>query len=240
MGYAIMRFSKIKNVNTGNGILRHIRREITIPTLTHPENKNVKITMSNSGVDYSNCTFKQILDRKLNGKKPRANSVLGLEFIFAFTPGCVEAENIRGWATASLQWLSEKFGSDNIICSVLHNDEKSPHIHAVVIPMFDGKLNCKHYINGPASCREMQDTYYQAVKDFGDLERGINSKITKRIHESNKRWMARNAENEQTLTAYQKTFGKEDEWDFDTLIQFNRNKTEEMTAVKFRLSDRAI
>ena len=240
MGYAIMRFSKIKNVNTGNGILRHIRREIAIPTLTHPENKNVKITLSNSGVDYSNCTFKQILDSKLNGKKPRANSVLGLEFIFAFTPGCVKAENIKYWATASLQWLSEKFGSDNIVCSVLHNDEKSPHIHAVVIPMFDGKLNCKHYINGPASCREMQDTYYQAVKNFGDLERGINSKITKRIHESNKRWMARNAENEQSLTAYQKTFGKEDEWDFDTLIQFNRNKAEETTAVNFRLSDRAI
>ena len=75
MGYAIMRFSKIKNVNTGNGILRHIRREIAIPTLTHPENKNMKITLSNSGVDYSNCTFKQILDSKLNGKKPRANSV---------------------------------------------------------------------------------------------------------------------------------------------------------------------
>ena len=101
MGYAIMRFSKIKNVNTGNGILRHIRREITIPTLTHPENKNVKITLSKSEVDYSNCTFKQILDSKLNGKKPRANGVLGLEFIFAFTPGCVETENIRDWARLS-------------------------------------------------------------------------------------------------------------------------------------------
>ena len=113
-------------------------------------------------------------------------------------------------------------------------------VYPVNLVMFDGKLNCKHYINGPASCREMQDTYYQAVKAFGDLERGINSKITKRIHESNKRWMARNAENEQTLTAYQKTFGKEDEWDFDTTIRFNKNKTEEMTAVNFRLSDRAI
>lgn len=240
MGYAIMRFSKIKNVNTGNGILRHIRREITIPTLTHPENKNVKITLSKSEVDYSSYTFKQILDSKLNGQKTRANSVLGLEFIFAFTPGCVETENIKNWGEASMRWLSEKFGSDNIICSVLHNDEKSPHIHAVLIPMFDGKLNCKHYINGPASCREMQDTYYQAVKAFGDLERGINSKVTKRIHESSKRWMVRSAESERTLTAYQKTFGKEDEWDLDTVIQFNSNKAEETAAVKFLLSDRAI
>ena len=87
---------------------------------------------------------------------------------------------------------------------------------------------------------KIEDTYYQAVKNFGDLERGINSRVTKRIHESNKRWMARNAENERSLTAYQKTFGKEDEWDFDTMIRFNKNKTEEMTAVNFRLSDRAI
>ena len=93
--------------------------------MTHPENKNVKITLSKSEVDYSSYTFKQILDSKLNGQKTRANSVLGLEFIFAFTPGCVETENIKNWGEASMRWLSEKFGSDNINSLVLSHDKLS-------------------------------------------------------------------------------------------------------------------
>ena len=157
MGYAIMRFSKIKSVNTGNGVMRHIRREVDIKTLSHPERKNINILTEPIKVQYQHKTFNQILKDRLNGTKPRKNAVLGLEFVFAYTPGCVPDENIKVWSMASTQFLIDTFGIDNVVSVTLHRDERNPHIHAVVIPMADGKLNCKHYINGPASCRELQD-----------------------------------------------------------------------------------
>ena len=236
MGYAIMRFSKIKSVNTGNGVMRHIRREVEIKTLSHPERKNIRISTSKIKEQYQYQTFNEVLKGKLDGTKPRKNAVVGLEFIFAYTPGCVPDENVKNWSMATVAWLADNFGgTDNLAEVVLHLDEKSPHIHAVVIPMADGKLNCKHYINGPASCRALQDSYYEAVKDYGDLSRGINSKITKRIHESNKKWIAANAEKETKLEAYRKTFGTEDTWSSETIIRFERNKSQNV-----ELTDRAI
>ena len=235
MGYAIMRFSKIKSASTGNGVMRHIRREVDIKTLSHPERKNINILTEPIKGQYQNKTFNQILKNRLNGTKPRKNAVLGLEFVFAYTPGCVPDENIKAWSMASTQFLIDTFGIDNVVSVTLHRDEKNPHIHAVVIPMFEGKLNCKHYINGPASCRALQDSYYEAIKDYGDLSRGINSKITKRIHESNRRWIARNSDKEITLSAYQKTFGTPDSWSIETSVKFEMNK-----GANFELSDRAI
>ena len=235
MGYAIMRFSKIKSASTGNGVMRHIRREVDIKTLSHPERKNINILTESIKENYQNKTFNQILKNRLNGTKPRKNAVLGLEFVFAYTPGCVPDKNIKAWSMASTQFLIETFGVENVVSVTLHRDERNPHIHAVVIPMIDGKLNCKHYINGPASCRELQDRYYAAVKDYGDLQRGINSKVTKRIFESSKKWWARNGDKEINLEAYQKTFGGPDSWSIETSVKFEMNK-----GVNFELSDRAI
>ena len=81
----------------------------------------------------------------------------------------------------------------------------------------------------------MQDAYYEAIKGFGDLQRGVNSKITKRMHESNKRWIASNAAKAEELEAYQKTFGGPDSWSIETSVKFEMNK-----GVNFELSDRAI
>lgn len=221
MGYAIMRFKKIKSPVTLNGVQRHNERKVPIKTLTHPENKNINILTKEIAENCQDKTFYQILKEKTNGAKPRKNAVLGLEFIFAFTPGCISGENIKEWSLASTKFLTDWFGINNVISVILHTDEASPHIHAVVIPTADGKLNCKHYINGPASCRAMQDAYYEAVKDFGDLQRGVNSKITKRIHESNKRWIASNAVKSEELEAYRTAFGTPDTWDEITQLKFD-------------------
>ena len=230
-----MRFSKIKSASTGNGVMRHIRRQVDIKTLSHPERKNINILTEPIKEKYQNKTFNDILKDKLNGTKPRANSVLGLEFVFAFTPGCVTEDNLKAWSMASTQFLIDVFGIDNVVSVTIHRDEANFHAHAIVIPMFEGKLNCKHFIDGPASCRELQDRYYEMVKGYGDLQRGINSKVTKRIFESSKKWWARNGDKEINLEAYQKTFGTPDSWDIETSIKFERNK-----GVKFQLSDIAI
>ena len=43
MGYAIMRFKKIKSIVTLNGIQRHNERRVPIKTLTNPQNENINI-----------------------------------------------------------------------------------------------------------------------------------------------------------------------------------------------------
>lgn len=232
MGYAIMRFRKIKSILTLNGVQRHNERKVPIKTLTHPENTNVNILTPEISLNCQNKTFSTILKEKTEGSKIRKNAVLGLEFIMAFTPGCVGEENLKAWSIASAKFLIDWFGESNVISIIGHNDEGNYHLHVTVLPIVNGRLNCKKFIDGPASCRAMQDAYYEAVKDFGNLQRGVNSKITGRIHESNKRWMAENAEKEAELLAYRKTFGIYEEWDMETRLNFDSSN--------FQLSDIAI
>lgn len=94
------------------------------------------------------------------------------------------------WMEANLRWLNETFGKENVVSCVLHMDEKTPHLHATIVPIVtferqrreregEKKYNTK---SGPrlsaddvlkrARLREYQDTYAAAMREFG-LKRGI-------------------------------------------------------------------
>lgn len=222
MGFAIMRFSKIKSINQGNAVLAHARRKFEVKTLSHPENKNVTIltpAIVNNG--YEDMSFGQILDVVLqDSKPPKKNSVLALEFVMSFSKGSVTEDNLKSFAEASVRFLRDVFSEKNIVSVVLHRDEACEHIHAIVVPKIDGRLCCKHFINGSRSCSELQDKYYEYVKDCGDLQRGINRSITETKHEDFKRYKARLSENQATLDAYQAVYGTPEFMLLDDKIEF--------------------
>ena len=102
------------------------------------------------------------------------------------------------WTEANLRWLHETFGKENVVSCVLHMDEKTPHLHATIVPIVtserqrreregEQKYNTK---SGPrlsaddvlkrARLREYQDTYAVAMKQFG-LKRGIIGSTAKHV-----------------------------------------------------------
>lgn len=34
-----------------------------------------------------------------------------------------------------MKWLKDTFGSENLVSCVLHLDEKTPHLHATIVPI---------------------------------------------------------------------------------------------------------
>lgn len=67
-------------------------------------------------------------------------------------------------------WL---YGQQHIVKFIEHRDEKTPHIHAVAVP-----LNEQGWLTGnrfnPKRLREIQDAYHQRVSRHFGLERGVN------------------------------------------------------------------
>lgn len=47
-------------------------------------------------------------------------------------------EKLDEWCDDNIEWLQESFGKDNFVSVVLHMDEKTPHIHATVVPIVTG------------------------------------------------------------------------------------------------------
>ena len=78
-----------------------------------------------------------------------------------------------------MNWLNEKYGN-RIVSAILHVDEATPHIHALLVPLDDkGKLNCRSLFGGTRhTLSRLQTEYGEAVSSLG-IDRGIeNSRAT--------------------------------------------------------------
>ena len=51
----------------------------------------------------------------------------------------VQQGHLNRWTDANLKWLRDTFGADNVVSCVLHMDEKTPHLHATVVPIVMGE-----------------------------------------------------------------------------------------------------
>ena len=107
---------------------------------------------------------------------------------------------LDSWIDANLKWLRDTFGEDNLVSCVLHMDEKTPHLHATVVPIVTGERVSrkregeKKYEtkSGPrlsaddvmrrTKLHEYQNSYAAAMKPFG-LQRGIVGSTAK--HQAN-------------------------------------------------------
>lgn len=105
---------------------------------------------------------------------------------------------LNSWIEANLKWLKDTFGEENVVSAVLHMDEKSPHLHATIVPIVQGarkrreREGEKKYRtnNGPrlsadqvmsrGQLHHYQNTYGEAMKTFG-LERGIVGSTAKHV-----------------------------------------------------------
>lgn len=226
MGFAIMRIEKIKSVAAGNARLKHNRRQIKCVT-SNPHRKNVCLTFSKQMKKDRNKSFRQIFHERVQGQKIRKNAVMAIEVVLTFSPGSVPDENLKSWALDNAEWLRHTFNESNIIDCQLHMDEKTPHIHAMVIPIDErGKLNARAFVGGTREkMSRLQTDYAKAMQQQG-LERGICRELTKARHESSLRWHERQAEKESRLRFYEKVFGTEENWDFDKVLEFRKTKNQ--------------
>ena len=105
---------------------------------------------------------------------------------------------LDSWIDANLKWLRETFGNENLVSCVLHMDEKTPHLHATVVPIVTGERirrkreGEKKYEtkSGPrlsaddvmrrTKLHEYQNSYAKAMKPFG-LQRGIVGSTAKHV-----------------------------------------------------------
>ena len=126
-------------------------------------------------------TYSQMLDRSKN--------VVADEMIFTASPGFFKGlknKDIKKWADTCKEFVYQDLGykKEQVLHATVHMDEKTPHIHCVVIPLvkkLDKRTNTerytiskKQYIRDNKHLSELQDKYWERVPNKGfKLERGI-------------------------------------------------------------------
>lgn len=126
-------------------------------------------------------TYSQMLDRSKN--------VVADEMIFTASPGFFKGlknKDIKKWANTCMEFVYQDLGykKEQVLHATVHMDEKTPHIHCVVIPLvkkLDKRTNTerytiskKQYIRDNKHLSELQDKYWKRLTNKGfKLERGI-------------------------------------------------------------------
>lgn len=187
MAFAILRVAKVKGGGGLGGCADHIERTRYTPNA------------GPGGIRYLVGGDPAEEVRRRLPAKIRKNAVVAMEHLLTASPeyfrphdpsaaGTWDEMRTEMWARRAVEWLKSRYG-DNLASAVLHLDEATPHIHALVLPKRekDGKLDAatlytRHVL------REMQDSYAAAMKPLG-LERGIRGSTAK--HEDISRYYAR-------------------------------------------------
>lgn len=74
------------------------------------------------------------LQRKVGKNQTRAVRVL-LTGTHEQMMALANGSRLDDWCRANIKWLHDTFGRDNLVSCVLHMDEKTPHLHATVVPI---------------------------------------------------------------------------------------------------------
>ena len=104
-------------------------------------------------------------------------------------------EEILRWANTCMDFVYNDLGytKEQVLHSTIHMDEKTPHIHCVVIPLIkklDKRTNTerytiskKQYIKNNEHLSELQDKYHDRLVKAGfDLERGLKGSSAENIN----------------------------------------------------------
>lgn len=163
--------------------------------ITHALNHNLRIGKQQDNVDstrthknqYSGLNTKAKCNKRRDdilsrlGKKPRANAVLAHEVVVTASPDAFKDKSFNHgqYFKDAVKHIADLHGgSDNIISAAIHYDEETPHLHVIVMPVVDGKLNSRAVIGGNAKrMSELQSLFHNEVGAKHGLTRGkIGSK----------------------------------------------------------------
>jgi len=188
--YAVLRVAKLKTMGEIGQLGKHNER--TRETRNADEARlGDNVRLAGSG-DW--CADAQV--RLDDAPTIRKNAVLALEHVLTASRAFYQhgdahdrAARLTEWTDRSMAWLRETYGEKNIVAAVLHKDEQTPHIQALVVPIDDrGRLNAHAYTGGRLLLARMQDSYAEAMRPLG-LERGVKGSVAE--HQTVKEFYAK-------------------------------------------------
>jgi len=176
--YAVLRVAKVKTMGEIGALGKHNERLRETPNAdADRRGENVRLVGSGDWIADAQA-------RLDDAPKIRSNAVLAIEHVMTASRDFYQqgddqerAARLADWTERSMAWLRDRYGAENVVAAVLHKDEQTPHIQALVVPLHDERgLNAKHWLGGREKLSAMQDGYARAMEPFG-LARGVHGSV---------------------------------------------------------------
>jgi len=147
--------------------------------------------------DEKQKTERENRKKNFNQMLDDSNSVVADELLFTsdkeFFKG-MSKEDIIKWAETCMKFVYKDIGYEKwqVLNATIHMDEKTPHLHCVVVPLikkYDKRSNKdkwtiskKYYMKDQIYLSKLQDKYHERMVNNGyDLDRGIKNSDNEHI-----------------------------------------------------------
>ncbi|MBD2769683.1 plasmid recombination protein [Hymenobacter sp. BT664] len=191
MPYAIFLVSKVTTPGMATSVTQHnLRLEDT------PNADPARTWLNQEYVNQEHLPYLQMANERLaelDLVPRRRDAVRLVELVLTASAdgfaraadGLVPDMRDSAWVKDNLKFVREQFGEKNVVGAMLHQDEITPHLHVLVVPLTpDGRLSCRDVFS-PARLHQLQTDYAKAMAPHG-LERGI--KYSTANHEDVRRY----------------------------------------------------
>lgn len=126
---------------------------------------------------YFGKTYTEFINGRIKelGLSPRKDAVVMNSFVLGsdktFFDGLSRVEQYNFFSDC-YQFFAERYGEENIIAAVVHNDETTPHMHLNLMPVTkDGRLCSKQLFDKP-QLQQLQTDFYETIGKRWGLQRG--------------------------------------------------------------------
>lgn len=206
MGFAVLHIEK-GTAGKAGGLGNHIERTKNVPNADpklSEKNFYVRIDFMKNRIyatmERGTNTLQERIDARIKdgykGKTTiRKDAVTHLNIVLSGSHDDMQriaksSDKLIEWALHNAKFIGEKFGFQNIVEFGVHLDERTPHIHCVVVPLTkDGRLSAKEVMGDRRKMSQLQEDYGNAMqKNFG-LQRGIKGSTA--THDSVREYYAR-------------------------------------------------
>ena len=126
---------------------------------------------------YFGKTYTEFINGRIKelGLSPRKDAVVMNSFVLGsdktFFDGLTKVEQYNFFSDC-YKFFAERYGEENIIAAVVHNDETTPHMHLNLMPVTkDGRLCSKQLFDKP-QLQQLQTNFYETVGKRWGLQRG--------------------------------------------------------------------
>lgn len=178
---AIFKVKKVKLLRDLRGVADHHLREHT-PANADPERKNLNeinpewLEMHRGSYPSTQQEVADFWRERTEGMKIRANAVRATDMLVtvpADSANVLTEARQQAYFRDAFKWIENRHGAENVIGAYVHRDERGPHMHVLVVPIHENKLNNSHFYAGKKyEMTKLLDTFHQDVAVHHGLERG--------------------------------------------------------------------
>lgn len=155
--------------------------------------RNPQIDKSRTHLNYHTLPYEKkylsFIDERIKELAPKRkikdDAVLMTSFILGsdkeFFDG-ITPETQKQFFDDCTEFFAERYGKENVVSSVVHLDESTPHLHFNLMPVTGGRLCAKELFDRTA-LRELQTDFYEIVGKKYGLKRGKEGSAAKHLDE---------------------------------------------------------